>query len=100
MEPSTLHPQPLKHAIFSVIFYCSGAIFLCCLVLIVSLPYLVSPYKWIYFLAAGSGVLFVVTGVMRERLTVDRFDAVEEASWLTRVFRATSRDPTDHSGDD
>ena len=102
MKPSIPQTHSLVRRLWTAIFYLSGAVFLGCLVTIVTLPYLLGSAMWVYLLAVGTAIVFAVAAVQRERLTLDRFHAADDASWLARMFRTTSKDSADSldTGDD
>ena len=102
MKVSERPSSSLERWAWTAIFYLSGAVFLACLVAILSFSYFFDLFSWIYFLATGSAVAFAIAAVQRERLTLDMFNAADDASWITRVFRRSSKDSEDRfdMGDD
>lgn len=82
----------LNRTLWLAAFSGSGVTLVCCLVVIVGIPYVVGDTTWFYWIAIGSAVLFAVAA--DQLRSGDRLESADDAAGLARSTRR-SKNPWD-----
>ena len=78
-----------KHKIWSSIYRASGAVLICCLVVVIGFPYF-SGLTWVYGLTIGSALLCTIAAAMLR--SIEREETAGDAAWIASLEKRRSGD--------